>query len=224
MARSRKKKGINDKLEDLNLVPIMNLVVCLIPMVLLGTALVKVGVINVNAPNFGMGKSSEEKEDEKKPLNLTLLIGEKGLMIKASIPLSAIIKPTDGVEVSESGITIREKNPFKLVDVQVGKNETVKKPFYHFNYPVLYSLLAQIKDGVKEQYPKDTVIKLGVDANIPVKHIIETMDSIRFRLEKDSYTTEEDFMEAAVKYEDLGDGKRRPIPLWPDVMFAAKVQ
>ncbi len=222
MARSR-KKGINDKLEDLNLVPIMNLVVCLIPMVLLGTALVKVGVINVNAPNFGMGKASEEKEDEKKPLNLTLLMGEKGLMIKASIPLSAIIKPTDGVEVSESGITIREKEPFKLVDVEVGKNETVKKPFYHYNYPVLYSLLAQIKDGVKDQYPKDTVIKLGVDANIPVKHIIEAMDSIRFRLEKDSYTKEDEFMEAVIKYEEV-DGKRRPIPLWPDVMFAAKVQ
>ena len=54
MPRS-KKKGIDDKLEDLNLVPIMNLVVCLIPMVLLGTALVKIGVLNVNAPNFGHG-------------------------------------------------------------------------------------------------------------------------------------------------------------------------
>ena len=222
MGRSR-KKGIDDNIEDLNLVPIMNLVVCLIPMVLLGTALVKVGVINVNAPNFGMGKSSEEKEDDKKPLNLTLLMGEKGLMIKASIPLSAIIKPTDGVEVSESGITIREKEPFKLVDVEVGKNETIKKPFYHYNYPVLYSLLAQIKDGVKDQYPKDTVIKLGIDANIPVKHIIEAMDSIRFRLEKDTYSKEDEFMEAAIKYEEV-DGKRRPIPLWPDVMFAAKVQ
>jgi biopolymer transport protein ExbD len=222
MGRS-KKKGIDDNIEDLNLVPIMNLVVCLIPMVLLGTALVKVGVINVNAPNFGMGKSSEEKEDDKKPLNLTLLMGEKGLMIKASIPLSAIIKPTDGVEVSESGITIREKEPFKLVDVEVGKNEYIKKPFYHYNYPVLYSLLAQIKDGVKDQYPKDTVIKLGIDANIPVKHIIEAMDSIRFRLEKDTYSKEDDFMEAAIKYEEV-DGKRRPIPLWPDVMFAAKVQ
>jgi hypothetical protein len=222
MGRS-KKKGIDDNIEDLNLVPIMNLVVCLIPMVFLGTALVKVGVINVNAPNFGMGKSSEEKEDDKKPLNLTLLMGEKGLMIKASIPLSAIIKPTDGVEVSESGITIREKEPFKLVDVEVGKNEYIKKPFYHYNYPVLYSLLAQIKDGVKDQYPKDTVIKLGIDANIPVKHIIEAMDSIRFRLEKDTYSKEDDFMEAAIKYEEV-DGKRRPIPLWPDVMFAAKVQ
>ena len=222
MPRS-KKKGIDDKLEDLNLVPIMNLVVCLIPMVLLGTALVKIGVVNVNAPNFGMGKSSDEQEDEKKPLNLTLMMGEKGLMIKASVPLNAIIKPTDGVEVSESGITIKEVEPFRMVDVEVGKNETVKKPFYHFNYPVLYSLMAQIKDGVKEQYPNETVIKLAVDSNIPVKHVIEAMDSIRFRLEKDTYTKDIDFKEAQVKYEDV-DGKRRAVPLWPDVMFAAKAQ
>jgi hypothetical protein len=76
---------------------------------------------------------------------------------------------------------------------------------------------------VKDQYPKDTVIKLGIDANIPVKHIIEAMDSIRFRLEKDTYSKEDDFMEASIKYEEV-DGKRRPIPLWPDVMFAATFQ
>ena len=222
MARSR-KKGLDDKLEDLNLVPIMNLVVCLIPMVLLGTALVKVGVINVNAPNFGMGKSSSENEEEKKPLNLTVMIGEKAIMIKASVPLNAIIKPTDGVDVSESGITIKEVEPFRMHEVEVGKNETVKKPFYHFNYPVLYSLMAQIKDGVKDQYPNETVIKLAVDSNIPVKHIIEAMDSIRFRLEKDTYVKDDEFKEARVKYEEV-DGKRRAVPLWPDVMFAAKAQ
>ena len=222
MARSR-KKGLDDKIEDLNLVPIMNLVVCLIPMVLLGTALVKVGVINVNAPNFGMGKSSNENEDEKKPLNLTVMIGEKGIMIKASVPLNAIIKPTDGVEVSESGINIKEVEPFRMHDIEVGKNETVKKPFYHFNFPVLYSLMAQIKDGVTDQYPNETVIKLAVDSNIPVKHVIEAMDSIRFRLEKDTYVKDTEFKEASVKYEEV-DGKRRAVPLWPDVMFAAKAQ
>jgi len=222
MARSR-KKGIDDKVEDLNLVPIMNLVVCLIPMVLLGTALVKVGVVNVNPPNFGMGKSTTENEDEKKPLNLTLMMGEKALMIKASIPLNAFIKPTEGVEVSESGVSIRTVEPFKMASVKVGENEVVKKPFYHYNYPALYSLMAQIRDGVKEAYPKERVVKLAVDANIPVKHIIEAMDAIRHRLEADSYTKPEDFREAKVKYEEV-DGKRRAVELWPLVWFAAKAQ
>jgi biopolymer transport protein ExbD len=218
MARSR-KKGIDDKMDDLNLVPIMNLVVCLIPMVLLGTALVKIGVINVNAPNFGMGKSTSDTEDDKKPLNLTVMVGEKGIMLKANVPLNAIVKPTDGVEVSESGVTIRELKPFAMVPVPAGKNETINKPFYFYNYPVLYSLLAQIKDGVKDQYPKETVIKLAVDFMIPIKHIIEVMDSIRFRLEKDSYAKDTEFKEASVKYEEV-DGKRKPVLLWPDVIFA----
>jgi len=218
MARSR-KKGINEKMEDLNLVPIMNLVVCLIPMVLLGTALVKIGVINVNAPNFGMGKNTSDSEDDKKPLNLTVMVGEKGLMLKASVPLNEIVKAGDGVEVSESGITIRELKPFAMLAVPVGEGETVRKPFYFYNYPVLYSLLAQIKDGVKEQYPNDTMIKLAADSSIPVKHIIEVMDTIRFRLEKDSYAKDDAFKEAKVKYEEV-DGKRKPVLLWPDVIFA----
>ena len=214
-----KKKGIDDKLEDLNLVPIMNLVVCLIPMVLLGTA--REDWCQCQRFNFGMGKSSDEQEDEKKPLNLTLMMGEKGLMIKASVPDTD--HQTDRRRRGEREWHHNQVEPFRMVDVEVGKNETVKKPFYHFNYPVLYSLMAQIKDGVKEQYPNETVIKLAVDSNIPVKHVIEAMDSIRFRLEKDTYTKDMDFKEAQVKYEDV-DGKRRAVPLWPDVMFAAKAQ
>ena len=38
---------------DLNLVPIMNLIVCLVPIVLLGASVVKVGAVHVNAPMFG---------------------------------------------------------------------------------------------------------------------------------------------------------------------------
>ena len=49
----RKKKGAEEKIDDLNLVPIMNLVVCLIPIVLFGMSLVKIGVINVTLPKLG---------------------------------------------------------------------------------------------------------------------------------------------------------------------------
>ena len=79
---ARKKKGVSTDVEDLNLVPIMNLVVCLIPIILYGTVLVKVGVVNVNAPKFGMGKATPS-DDEEKPLNLTLGIEETGFRLKA---------------------------------------------------------------------------------------------------------------------------------------------
>ena len=93
------------------------------------------------------------------------------------------------------------------------------KVLYDLPVDVLYSLLAQIKDGVKDQYPKETVIKLAADSTIPIKHIIEVMDSIRFRLEKDSYAKDAEFKDATVKYEEV-DGKRKPVLLWPDVIFA----
>jgi biopolymer transport protein ExbD len=68
---ARKKKAFEEKMEDLNLVPIMNLVVVLIPVVLFGMSLVKIGVVNVNAPKFGMGQAAPA-DDDKKPLNLTI--------------------------------------------------------------------------------------------------------------------------------------------------------
>ena len=78
---ARKKKTVSTEIEDLNLVPIMNLVVCLIPMVLVGMSLVKIGVINVNAPRFGMGQA-EPSDDEDKPLGLTIAINTDAHSVK----------------------------------------------------------------------------------------------------------------------------------------------
>ena len=61
----RKKKGVDEKMEDLNLVPIMNLVVCLIPIVLFGMSLQKLASLTsihlslvwANQPQLKMTKS-----------------------------------------------------------------------------------------------------------------------------------------------------------------------
>lgn len=77
MAHSRPKHAGDPG--ELNLVPIMNLVVCLIPVVLFGASLVKVGVVNVNAPLFGPLPTTGEAE----PLDLTLAIGQDGFRLSA---------------------------------------------------------------------------------------------------------------------------------------------
>ena len=64
MARGRKKKSVDTKIEDLNLVPIMNMMVVLIPVVLVGTSLVKIGVVDVSS-KLGKGKPQQQEEKEK---------------------------------------------------------------------------------------------------------------------------------------------------------------
>jgi len=242
----RKKKGIDDKVEDLNLVPIMNLVVCLIPMVLVGTALVKLGVIPVNAPNFGTGKSQEQEEDNK-PLNLTIGLGKDAIYLKAGgVTLSSII--SDGDPSEDGGIKIPVLKPKEMRELTIG-NTTVSKPYYFYNYPVLYQRLVQIKDRIQATYPKENTIKVSADKEIPVRHVIETMDLMRYHLclpqcaewrqddakgrvcakekpceasdRKTEFANAAELKRARVYKEKAGEGEvEKPVDLWPVVIFA----
>ena len=201
---ARKKKPFDEKMEDLNLVPIMNLVVCLIPMVLLGMSLVKVGVVNVNAPKFGMGQSAPA-DDDKKPLNLTVGVEEAGFRLKAGgadlnllLGIEAEV-PSDPSQPVAGGIFIPK---IKDVDNADGRS---------YNYVDLYGKMVKIKD----QFPDESVVNLTADSKMPFKHIIATMDTMRIRLEADAYDEWETFANAKYKF----DGDKMQL-LWPDVIFA----
>lgn len=205
MAR-KKKKTVSTEIEDLNLVPIMNLVVCLIPMVLVGMSLVKIGVINVNAPRFGMGQA-EPSDDEDKPLGLTIAIAEDGFRLTATgadinaelgevpaappsaDPAAAGLPPAPGVFIPKSG------------DV--------------YNYTELYNKLVKLKDN----HPDESIVNLTADAKTHFKFVIKVMDSMRFRLESDSYNDAESFTASSPKME-----QNKQVLLWPDVVFAVAKQ
>ncbi len=76
MRRRRRKEKTSG---DLNLVPIMNLVVCLIPMVLLGMSMTKVGIVEVDAPAFCCGNTSPDPT-----LGLAVAVAEDGFRLKAA--------------------------------------------------------------------------------------------------------------------------------------------
>ncbi len=197
MARS--KKYVEEKLEDLNLVPIMNLVVCLIPIVLFGMSLVKIGVINVNAPKFGMGQAAPS-DDEKKPLNLTVAIAENGFRLTAG---GADINQVLGVTPTQPA------DPAAAAGQPAGVVIPKKKDKYDF--VKLYLDLVKIKDA----FPDETIINLTADAKIPVKYVVGVIDSMRFRLEGTSFADMAEFAGASVKME----GNTQTL-LWPDVVFA----
>jgi hypothetical protein len=177
----------------------MNLVVCLIPIVLFGMSLVKIGVINVNAPKFGMGQAAPS-DDEKKPLNLTVAVAENGFRLTAG---GADINQVLGVAVAQP------TDPAAAAGAPAGVVIPKKKDKYDF--VKLYLDLVKIKDA----FPDETIINLTADAKIPVKYVVGVIDSMRFRLEGDSFSDMAAFAGASVKME----GNVQQL-LWPDVVFA----
>lgn len=195
-----KKKAFDDKIEDLNLVPFMNMVVCLIPMVLAGTALVKIGVVNVNAPKFGQGAATPEESDEK-PLNLTVAIGKDGFRLTATgadintvlgVEAAAPADPADPAAAAAPGYLIAKKGE-------------------EYDYVELYNKMVK----VKSQFPQETVMNLAADSQIQFQYVINVMDSLRVKLEAENYGDFAEFQKASTKIED-----GQPALLWPDVVFA----
>lgn len=74
------KKTVDDKLEDLNLMPIMNLLCLLIPFLLLSAQFIQIGIILVDTPRKGRAQANKNPKDAK-ALGLVVDITQEGYYI-----------------------------------------------------------------------------------------------------------------------------------------------
>lgn len=206
---------------ELNLAPIMNMVVILIPLLLLSIVFLEVGVINITAPKLSVGPSTEvpPPEDDKKPLNLTVTVQTKGFMIAAS---EAVLTPRPGCPTQGPTICLAKQNVDVAAKFQrareamaqgnlVGGEAELKEALAAYNWPELYNQLMRIK----KEYPDETIIKISADPDTPYSAIVRLMDVSRFQLAKESYGQASEFWSAQYK----GTGTS-PEELFPDPILS----
>lgn len=197
---ARKKKSFDTTIQDLDLVPIMNLVVCLIPMILWGASLVKLGVVNINAPKFGMGAAAEPEDSENKPLNLTIAVASEGFRLSATgADLNQVLGLAAAVPVDPAMEGMPVAGPL------------IPKKGDQYDYVELYNKMT----AIKAKFPEETIVNLTAEPTLPYKHIITVMDAIRMQLEGDNFADVEAFRKAGIKMEN---GAQQL--LWPDVVLA----
>jgi biopolymer transport protein ExbD len=176
---ARKKSKFTESAEDLNLVPIMNLVLVLIPAVLFQTQLVKIGMVNVSAPKIGPSKPQKDQETpDTKPLGLTVALSkDKGFLLKATggdlFDLLGVTKVGD-----EPSVQIPLTTDKYLKQSESGTDEEVDIKTY--DYPTLYNHLSKLKDVYKDE----KLLTLTADPDLEFKHLIRTMDVVRYRFKK----------------------------------------
>ena len=205
MARGRKKKGVDTKIEDLNLVPIMNMMVVLIPVVLVGTSLVKIGVVDVSS-KFGKGKLQQQEETEK-PLGLTVSLGEKGFIVSAT---GADIAGLLGEQSDSAKVQILKEKA--VVPVTQPDDSKKDEEVIDYNYRDLYNKLVKIKKAHK----KERMVTITASPTVQFKHVVATMDVMRDRLDKEAYKDNAEFRDAGRK----DDGKAEERALFDQVVFA----
>lgn len=227
MAR-RSRRGDDDlEPEELNLVPFMNMVVVIIPLLLLSVVFLKAGVINITSPKLSVGPPSEKKpEKKKKPLNLTVAIDSKGFRIGAT---GAILPPEQGCpedgptlclsddSMDSSAIKKKVKQAREAFENESDTSaiKLLQEASSAYDWMGLYNKLSEIK----KKYPDETVVKISANPDIPYAFVVRAMDVVRYKLPEESYDSREQFW-AAEPSSTVEEGKKRYEPLFSDPILA----
>ncbi len=152
------KLRTDEKDPELNLNPIMNLVMLLVPALLLSTSFIHFSVINVNSPQIGGGapQQEQEKKPEKPPLNLTVTITKSGFIIAGSGGVLGGVAEQQAAAADKTGPTIPKIND-------------------KYDYTALTKKMIEVKDA----FPDETKIIMGADADIQFDILIQAMDATR---------------------------------------------
>lgn len=205
--------------QDLDLAPIMNMVVILIPLLLLSIVFLKVGVINITAPKLSMGPPSDTPPPEEEPLNLTVAVNAKGFRLAAT---GAVLPEMAGCPVPGPTICLEEQNVDVAAKFTKTRNDMAagNRPqaeaeldaaLSAYNWKELYNQLVRIKN----QYKDETIINISADPDVPYAAIVRVMDVARFKLDKDSYSKTSEFWSA--QYAKGGKGYEE---LFPDPVLS----
>lgn len=155
----RKHREI-DPIEEINIMPLMNIIMLLIPFLIMSTEFVKIGVINVSTPLLCGTPCTTHSDPTLRPpppLNLTLNITHQGITLLtrgARIPQGCDLKP--------QGVATHADTP--------------TFPQYRSQHaPALHACLAKIK----ALFPHERRLVIMGEEAIPYHKIVEIMDVSR---------------------------------------------
>ena len=155
----------HSKEEPLNLIPIMNLVSILIPFLLMAAEFVQLAVIDSTLPAIGPPQPvTEQEEPEKPPLQLSLGITSKGILVLGA---DHVLYPDGGAPAVAEG----EQRPPTVPC----KSGAICTSVEDYDWPELTRLLAKIK----KEYPDDQNVILVPDSRIHYEVLVATMDASR---------------------------------------------
>lgn len=226
--RSHRKEVQN----ELNLAPIMAMLVILIPMLIFAFQFYEITVQTVDAPKLGTGKAKQSETDEDPPLNLTVLIGSDGFVVKQQADTELGEEPP---LLKKRKFTIcKAKVPDKSKPWQtcppISNDDFHVRTVFEYDYAALYSLIA----SKKQKYPNENTINIGGDFEVPWHVVARTIDAVRIKLAKqgmsgesvwaDSFGQLDEYRKAPphvimVPNPETGDEESQQQPMFPKITF-----
>ena len=214
MARPSDRLRSPEDPPELNLAPIMNMVMILIPLLLLSASFVVVATLKVHSPrNQANVNPDPEPETEEVPVPRVLVaITEDGFTVSDLRQSPAFLQSNLGAPLPECSSAAPADGgvPVTICNANSAQPELLRR----LNWRGLYNRLVEIKNfpGWAAQWDdSNAIINIVADREIPVEVVIRTMDVSRFLLENDAYGEEAAFRAAQWRLEE-----ERPVALFQD--------
>lgn len=150
-----KKKRIEEA-EDVNLVPIMNLVTILIPFLLMAVQFVSLAVIDSTLP--ALGEPIPQDPTDEKPLGLNVAVTDEGYMVSGT---SDLLQGEEGGE-GPAGVTI----PCEVAGCPNPESYNIRE-------------LRNLLNDVKDEYENEENVILVPQSQISYEVLVITMDATR---------------------------------------------
>jgi hypothetical protein len=167
MSKGSKRGGEAD---ELNLVPVMNLVTILIPFILMAAQFINLAVIDSTLPAIGAPVPVEE-QPEKPPLNLSVVITDLGFTVAGA---AAVLNP-EGPPVEGAPPAVPAEGEGEEKGPTIPCLEEGCPTPQSYDYKELVRLLGVVKD----EYSDEENVILVPESRIPYEVLVLTMDSTR---------------------------------------------
>ena len=155
-SRRKLKVRTESEIGELNIVPYLDILMNLIMFMLLSiTGLAAFGILNVSAPSYGGQSAVAPDEGDKPKLLLSVLISKQGFYVAGA---GGVLGPQTG------SVNPQEMPP------------TLPK---HADGTYDYAGLTAQLVGVKREFPTETKVIIGAEADIPYEVLVGTMDAVR---------------------------------------------
>ncbi|MBD3288450.1 hypothetical protein GF337_06560 [candidate division KSB1 bacterium] len=156
---------------EVNLTPVMNLMVVLIPLLLTSAQFIKIGIIDLNLPPAvgGVDAAEAPKETEKK-LDLAITITDEGFFISSSLAiLKGSSEKSPSIPKSISGEYNFEELSTKLFEIKkkaIGKFSDVDKIVIQAEPDINYQVLVSSMDAARNVKIDDKMFELFPDVSL----------------------------------------------------------
>lgn len=218
-----------EKIEELNLIPIMNTVMILIPMLLLMVSFAEPGVINISSPRNAQSQTPEQEQPEEQVQvpKVVVYISSDGFRIGNTNPLTPMdqwqvfANPIEGCPggAAAAGATPVAPHDLAQVPATVCLRDGVpptERLVNRLDYASLYNQLVRVRmnpawfDAFGEE--NNSVISILADPEVPYEVVVKVMDTARFFLDPSGGTLPPPTASSAAAQYMLNGGNGRPTP------------